>query len=345
MQEYLQNWYKQNKRDLPWRHTKDPYIIWLSEVILQQTRVVQGLPYFLKFSSAYPSIKDLAEAPLDDVMKLWQGLGYYSRARNMHHTANLIYEKYGNSFPTSYDEMIALKGIGPYTASAVASFSFNLPHAVLDGNVYRVLSRLFLIDEPINSTKGKKIFESLSTEFLDTKQPALHNQAIMELGALVCLPQNPKCAECPLHAFCEAFKKNIATEYPKKIKKQKPRDRYFNYLFIRHKNQTYLKQRLEKDIWLHLFEFPLIETSKKESLEEMLPQLKMILGAGKIKNIACTFESKHQLTHQTIWADFWELEMDSIKPKKEWVKLDLQEIKNYAVPRLLEKFLIKHNLQ
>ena len=331
MQKYLHNWYKQNKRDLPWRHTRDPYIIWLSEVILQQTRVVQGLPYFLKFSSAYPSIKDLAEAPLDDVMKLWQGLGYYSRARNMHHTANLIYEKYGNSFPTSYDEMIALKGIGPY--------------AVLDGNVNRVLSRLFLIDEPINSSKGKKIFESLSIEFLDIKQPALHNQAIMELGALVCLPQNPKCAECPLNAFCEAFKKNLASEFPKKIKNQKPRDRFFNYFFIKHKNQTYLKQRFEKDIWQHLFEFPLIETSQKESLEEMLLQLKTILGTEKIKSISCTFESKHQLTHQTIWADFWELEINTMKPQKEWVKVDLHEIKNYAVPRLLEKFLIKHNLQ
>lgn len=345
MQEYLQNWYIQNKRDLPWRHTQDPYIIWLSEVILQQTRVVQGLPYFLKFSSAYPSIKDLAEAPLDDVMKLWQGLGYYSRARNMHHTANLIYEKYGNSFPTSFDEMIALKGIGPYTASAVASFAFNLPYAVLDGNVNRVLSRLFLIDEPINSSKGKKIFESLSTEFLDTNQPALHNQAIMELGALVCLPQNPKCAECPLNTFCEAFKKNVASEYPKKIKKQKPRDRFFNYLYIKHKNQTFLKQRLKKDIWQHLFEFPLIETSQKESLEEILPQLKTIVGIENIKHISCTFESKHQVTHQTIWADFWELEMSTIKPQKEWVKVDLHEIKNYAVPRLLEKFLIKHNLQ
>jgi A/G-specific adenine glycosylase len=345
MQEYLQNWYIQNKRDLPWRHTQDPYIIWLSEVILQQTRVVQGLPYFLKFSTTYPSIKDLAEAPLDDVMKLWQGLGYYSRARNMHHTANLIYEKYGNSFPTSYEQMIALKGIGPYTASAVASFAFNLPYAVLDGNVNRVLSRLFMVDEPINSSKGKKIFESLSTEFLDINQPAMHNQAIMELGALVCLPQNPKCAECPLNTFCTAMKKNVASEFPKKIKKQKPRDRYFNYIFIKQNNQTFLNQRFEKDIWQHLFEFPLIETKKKESLEEMLPQLKTILDTDKINSISCTFESKHQLTHQTIWADFWEIEISKIKPQKEWLKVDLQEIKNYAVPRLLEKFLIKHNLQ
>ncbi len=345
MQQLLHTWYKNNKRDLPWRNVSNPYFIWLSEVILQQTRVAQGLPYYLKFITTYPTIKNLALAPLDDILKLWQGLGYYSRARNMHLTAKNIYTKYGNTFPTTHSDLLAQKGIGTYTAAAIASFAYNMPYAVLDGNVYRVLSRLFLIDEEINTSKGKKIFEALSNDFLDTKNPSTHNQALMELGALVCLPKKPNCAVCPLQLYCLACKQNVENEYPKKIKKQKPRDRYFNYIFIRHKNHTYITQRLDKDIWQNLYEFPMIESNKDEDTSMVLTRLKSIVNADNTENILLKYSCKHQLTHQTIWANFFEIHVTKINMKTEWIKIPIDEIKKYAVPRLLEKFMIKHTLQ
>ena len=214
----LISWYKKNQRDLPWRKTKDPYKIWLSEIMLQQTQVVQGLSYYLKFTEAFPTIKDLAKAPEDKVMRLWQGLGYYSRARNLHTTAKLVATEYKGFFPKTYDEIIALKGVGDYTAAAIASIAYDLPYAVVDGNVYRVLSRLFNLATPINSTQGKKEFQLLANELLNAKHAALHNSALMEFGALVCRPQNPQCETCVLQGHCLAFKNNTVAALPVKEK-------------------------------------------------------------------------------------------------------------------------------
>ena len=225
-------WYDQNKRDLPWRNTKDAYLIWLSEIILQQTRVDQGMDYYLKFAKEFPTVKHLAKADNEKVMKLWQGLGYYSRARNLHTTAKIISEKYHGKFPDEYSDILSLKGVGNYTAAAIASFAFNKPYAVVDGNVYRVLARVFGIESPIDSTQGKKEFETLATELLDRKKPASHNQAIMELGALQCKPVNPDCSICALNTMCFAYSKKRINELPVKAKKTKVRNRYFNYIVL-----------------------------------------------------------------------------------------------------------------
>jgi A/G-specific adenine glycosylase len=216
---HIINWYLKNKRDLPWRNTEDPYFIWLSEVILQQTREEQGMPYYLKFTERYATIKQLAAAKDDDVMKLWQGLGYYNRAANMLKTARLIVDEHGSAFPETYEELIELKGIGPYTAAAVSSFAFGEARAVVDGNVYRVLSRLFAIDEPVNSSKGKIVFAELANEIMDHKHPGAYNQGIMELGAVICKPRQPLCGECPIRLQCIAYEKKTIASYPVKRKK------------------------------------------------------------------------------------------------------------------------------
>lgn len=235
-------WYRTNKRDLPWRKTKNPYQIWLSEIILQQTRVEQGLSYYLKFIEKYPSIKDLANAPQDEVLKLWQGLGYYSRARNLHYTSKVITDKYKGEFPATYKEILDLKGIGEYTAAAISSFSFNLPYPVIDGNVYRVLSRVFDIDTPIDSTLGKKEFKELAYELINKNNPSEYNQAIMEFGALYCKPQSPDCENCIFTSTCLAFKTKKINELPVKSKKLKQKNRYFNYLVFIDEDYTYLKK-------------------------------------------------------------------------------------------------------
>lgn len=334
-------WYKKNKRDLPWRNTKDPYKIWLSEIMLQQTQVVQGLSYYLKFTETFPSIKDLAKAPEDKVMHLWQGLGYYSRARNLHTTAKVVSNEYKGKFPSNYDEIKALKGVGDYTAAAIASIAFDLPHAVVDGNVYRVLSRLFNCNTPINSTQGKKEFQQLADELLNHKQAALHNSALMEFGALVCRPQNPACDKCVLSRYCEGYRKNTVTHLPVKDKKIKIRNRYFHYFIFNYKDCVYISKRTKKDIWQNLYEFFLIETPKEESEDKLLKHKEWKLLAQDFKVLSITKLKKHILSHQHLYGTIYEIKIDKPLNHPALQKVKRSDVKHYAFPQLINKYLEK----
>ncbi len=334
-------WYLQHKRDLPWRNTTNPYPIWLSEIILQQTRVEQGLPYYQKFLQHYPTVSDLALADDDDVFKLWQGLGYYNRAANMLRTARLIHHNLNGKFPDTYEGLIKLKGIGPYTAAAIASFAYNLPHAVLDGNVYRVLSRLFGIEEPINTHSAKGIFSNLANELLNTDHPALHNQAIMEFGALLCKPKSPDCGNCPVRISCVAYKNNKVNQLPVKIPKRKPVDRYFNYIiYTDTSGKIPIRQRVESGIWNKLYEFPLIE-SDADGTVQFIETHEKLNGVKIIGSPQQIFKTKHQLTHQTIYATFWELQLKQLPNwlKEGFIWVDKLDIQQYPVPRLLDRFI------
>ena len=333
-EEEITRWYKLNKRDLPWRKTRDPYLIWLSEIILQQTRVNQGLSYYEKFSEKYPTVQDLANEKEDEVLKLWQGLGYYSRARNMHFTAKYIVENLNGKFPSSYDEILKLKGVGEYTAAAVASFSFDEKKAVLDGNVFRLLSRYFGIHLPIDSSAGKKEFKSLANDLILEKEPGTYNQAIMEYGALVCTPKVPGCKSCRLSINCEALSKNEVDILPLKSKKINKRDRFFNFLVITDGESAYLQQRLEKDIWIRLFQFPLLETEQEISSIE---NNSLIDSKHYLVNVS---DHKHLLSHQTIYAKFWLFKSETSLPQNSKFKIvSISEIHNYAVPKLIENYL------
>ncbi len=336
----LLNWYQVNKRDLPWRSTNDPYIIWLSEVILQQTRVDQGLPYFHRFSENYPTVRDFAEATEDEILRHWQGLGYYSRGRNMHKTARMVMEAHGGYFPRKYDDLIRLKGIGEYTAAAISSFSAGEPRAVVDGNVYRVLSRYFGISVPVNSSKGKKIFADVASELLDRDRPALFNQAIMEFGALQCKPRNPDCTGCPFRTECVARKENRIAELPVKIKANPPRVRYFNYLILDDNGRLAMMKRESRDIWQNLYEFPLIETSEQTLPDELLqgPEFRNFWG-GPGQAQAVTGPVIHQLSHQKIHAQF--IEVTGFKPadNQEVLWKFPDETEELAVPKLISDFL------
>lgn len=331
----LIKWYENHKRDLPWRHTKDPYQIWLSEIILQQTRVEQGMPYFFKFTNAFPTIKHLAAATEQEVLNLWQGLGYYSRGRNLHKTAQIIVNQHKATFPKTYDGLIKLKGVGPYTAAAIASFSFDLPHAVVDGNVFRVLSRYFGIDLAINSAEGKKTFERIAAEVLNIKQPALHNQAMMEFGALQCKPVAPKCSDCPLQLSCVARSEDKVHLLPVKEKKLKMRHRYFVYhVEINSKHQLAFERRNAGDIWEGLYQFPLREFSSEQ---EQLSYL------GDFKGLWKSPKFKHVLTHQKIEAYFV---LAPVKVKShEYNFYHLEEISQLPLPRLIDKFLDQHRAE
>ncbi len=347
LQKELLNWYLINKRDLPWRNTSNPYIIWLSEIILQQTRVQQGLPYFQKFIRKFPTLKKLANAQNQEIMKLWQGLGYYSRARNMHETAKTIICDHKGIFPDKYHEIIKLKGIGPYTAAAIASFAFNEPIAVVDGNVHRVLSRYYGINESINTSEGKKFFAQRAQNFLNKKDPASHNQAMMELGSEICRPQNPLCYSCPLSKNCIAFSLNQQDLFPKKEKKLQIKNRYLNYFCFSFKDEMAIYQRPAGDIWQNLFDLPLIESEREMENEEIVNALKQKkwFKAGKKLKLYLAMQTKHKLTHQNLFASFWFIELNQ-KPQLEndiiWVSKTA--VKKYAVSRLLEKFLSAQNL-
>lgn len=338
----LLSWYTKNRRDLPWRKTRDPYKIWLSEVILQQTRVQQGLPYYLAFVKKYPDVKKLATAPEDEVLKLWQGLGYYSRARNLHAAAKMVVKDFGGKFPENYEALRKLKGVGDYTAAAIASISFNERKAVVDGNVYRVLSRIFGIEEAIDSTKGKKIFTELANELISEKHPADHNQSIMEFGALQCIPKNPDCKNCPFVLHCHARKKKIIHLLPFKSQKTKVTDRWFYYLVIRHKGSIYLKQRKEKDIWQGLFDFPLIEMKEKTGEKKLMQskEWKSFFGNEKIAVRNFSEEIKHILSHQKLHTRFIEIELTKkVKGQKGWLYIKEKELKKYAVPVVIANYL------
>jgi A/G-specific adenine glycosylase len=333
------SWYGLNKRDLPWRHERDPYKIWLSEVILQQTQVIQGLSYYLKFVSAYPSVLDLAGAPEDEVLKLWQGLGYYSRARNLHAAANFIRTHHRGKFPEDYPSIRNLKGVGDYTAAAIASFAFDLAYPVIDGNVYRVLSRVFGIETPIDSTIGKKQFATLALELLNTTDPATHNQAIMEFGALCCRPLRPDCENCPVNGKCFALKNAMVSDLPVKSKKVKVKDRFFNYFILADPNNNILiNKRKNKDIWKGLYEFPLIETETELSVKSLLACAETKVFCGKQASLRfVSHVYKHKLTHQNLNTRFFVVANTELK--SEGIRIGLEKLDEFAFPRLIEKFL------
>ena len=331
-------WYLQNKRDLPWRTTLNPYHIWLSEIILQQTRVDQGMSYYLKFIDQYPTIANLAAASEEDVLKLWQGLGYYSRARNLHATAKKIHFEYHGIFPSDYDELLKLKGIGDYTASAIASICFDLPTAVVDGNVFRFLARYFNISTPINSTKGIKEFKQLAQELLDIEQPGTHNQAMMEFGARVCKPMAPDCDTCIFNTSCLARSKNKIKVLPVKLKKTKIVKKYFNYLVIETGNHsTFIHKRVE-GIWKNLYEFPLINSENELQISELIehPEFLDIVGDDKVSIQLFNDEQVvHKLSHQHLYTKFWIIKSKVVSPfSHPWNSID-----KFPVPTLIHNFL------
>ena len=339
----LADWYIENKRDLPWRDITDPYRIWISEIILQQTRVHQGLSYYIRFIEHFPTIARLAEADEDTVLKYWQGLGYYTRARNLHKAARQIMSGFNGIFPTEHSDIIKLAGIGEYTAAAISSFAYNQPYAVVDGNVYRVLTRLFGIHTPIDSNSGKKEIALLAQNLLSTSQPATHNQSLMEFGALQCVPSSPNCTICPLQSVCVAFEKNIVSLLPIKSKKKKSTHRFFNYLFINYQDKTYLQKRVAKDVWLNLFEFPLIESDRLLSASELIEDLAFKSIFNKVNEVEVHKISnpmKHILSHRVIFAQFFSIKISGDNETlNQFVQVPLVEIDRYAVSRLMEIFL------
>lgn len=336
----LQQWYEFNKRSLPWRQTNNPYLIWLSEIILQQTRVEQGLPYFEVFSKTYPTVFDLATAKEEEVLKLWQGLGYYSRARNLHETAKYVVEELNGEFPKSYDGLIQLKGIGPYTAAAIASFCYDEPRAVVDGNVYRVLARIFGIHTPINSSLGIKEFQQLANELLDPNKPSTHNQAMMEFGSQQCKPKAALCEKCFFNEKCYSYQKNTVSEFPVKEKKIKIKKRsLYYYIVLDSQKRTLLNKRVHKDIWQNLYDFPLIEQDEQPSIED----IKKLLAQKGIHDLQKhwvwnEYPVVHKLSHQELSVSFTVLEVtDNLEEYKEAVHWS--ELQSYAVPVLIENFI------
>jgi A/G-specific adenine glycosylase len=331
-------WYGQNKRELPWRATKDPYKIWLSEIMLQQTRVAQGMPYYHKFLEAFPTVYDLANAKEEKVLKLWQGLGYYSRARNLHATAKIVIDKYEGKFPSTYKELKGLKGVGDYTASAIASICFNVPEPVVDGNVYRVLSRYFGVDLPINSPKGVQYFKQLARDVMNTENIRDYNQGIMEFGAIQCAPKKPYCLLCPLNDGCVALKENKIGGLPVKLKKTKVKDRYFNYLVILDKDKcTLLEQRHGKGIWQNLYQFPLLESEYVLEIDELQEQIAQQSRLPSLQTIKLFNEKEivHKLSHQNLHTRFWILEArDTIKDGISW-----EQVHTFPVPVLIAEFI------
>ncbi|KQR69663.1 A/G-specific adenine glycosylase [Pedobacter sp. Leaf176] len=340
-QNELINWYLINKRDLPWRHTNDAYIIWLSEIILQQTRVEQGLPYFKKFLENFPTVADFAAAGEAKVLKLWQGLGYYSRGRNMHNTAQIVVNNYKGIFPTLHDDLIKLKGIGEYTAAAISSFSSGEARAVVDGNVFRVLARYFGIDTAINSIEGKKQFLILANELLLKDDPALYNQAIMEFGAIQCKPKSPDCNNCPLNTGCYARKNNAVGQLPVKLAKAPKKHRYFNYLVGVADGKVLVRERQAGDIWQHLYDFPCIEAIGFSKEEDEMLELKVKSAFGEESEITLISYKKHILTHQIIHVRFFALKnyIFNFNKQKElnWVSLNVLD--DLPQPNVIRNFI------
>ena len=334
-------WYEEHGRDLPWRQTRDAYRIWLSEVILQQTRVEQGLSYYLRFTEHFPTIDRLAEASEDEVLKLWQGLGYYSRARNLHAAARQVVTEFNGQFPTTYEAIRSLRGVGDYTAAAIASMSYDLPHAVVDGNVYRVLSRLLDIETPIDSTVGKRTFAALAEELLDKEHPATYNQAIMDFGATHCTPQNPACTTCPLADRCLALANNTVGSRPVKQGRTKVRDRYFHYLHLTSQGHTLLRRRGEGDIWQGLYEFPLMETPEAVDFATLCGSEPFCTWLGDCHYTVREMRpmTPHQLSHQRLHATFYRIEVDALPTIEGTIRIAEETLGDYAVARLTEKYL------
>ncbi len=342
MSEFSDNiliWYGENRRDLPWRNTKDPYLIWISEIILQQTRVSQGYDYYLSFVSRFPDVCSLASAPEDEVMRYWQGLGYYSRARNLHAAAKSM----NGTFPTTYEGVRALKGVGDYTAAAICSFAYGMPYAVVDGNVFRVLSRYFGIDTPIDSTTGKKLFTALAQDNLDESCPAEYNQAMMDFGALQCTPQSPACMYCPLAETCVAFRTGMAEELPVKQQKLSVKTRHFNYLWVKAGEYTYINKRTEKDIWQNLYELPLVESEHELSQIELLERMKPWLTDDEEIQLDLLIQGvKHVLTHRVIMANFYQVTLPPGSSSfSSFIMVKPESLASYAFPRLITSFFNK----
>ncbi len=333
----LRDWYKKNHRVLPWRGTRDPYKIWLSEIILQQTRVDQGLPYFMRFVEAYPDIVRLADAHPDEVLRLWQGLGYYSRARNLHEAARQVRDQYSGVFPADYQALRKLKGIGDYTAAAIGSFAFDLPYPVVDGNVYRFLARFTGESTPIDSNPGKKKFAEIAASLFDPDHAAEHNQAMMELGATVCKPSNPACDCCPFSLACHAYIHGSVEVFPVKSKKNQTRQRFLHYFFFHDGQSLLLRQRTGKDIWQGLFEFPLLETD-----DEAIPSPLLLPGwTDKQVNTSewQVVRLRHLLSHQELHASLQVIPCDVLPDLPGYLHVQQAELDRYALPRLLTRFL------
>ncbi|WP_405400574.1 A/G-specific adenine glycosylase [Maribacter sp. Asnod2-G09] len=336
------DWYHENKRSLPWRESTDPYKIWLSEIILQQTRVAQGTPYYLSFVENFPTVYDLANANEEQILKLWQGLGYYSRARNLHAAAKMVVKQYDGKFPDNYKKLLTLKGVGDYTASAISSICFNEAQAVVDGNVYRVLSRYYGIDTPINSTEGIKYFKSLAQKVMDPANIRDYNQGIMEFGAIQCSPKKPLCLHCPLNDSCVALEKGLVDALPVKLKKTKVRNRYFNFLIPIYKdaegNQfTSIHQRIGKGIWQNLWQFPLLESDNALEIEDITIRYKEVLVNMQSNEVLAYNENAivHKLSHQHLHTKFWLVYINDDFADK----IPVEKISDFPVPVLIADFI------
>lgn len=328
----LTAWYRKEGRELPWRGVGDPYKVWLSEIILQQTRVVQGMPYYFVFTKAFPTVKDLAEASEQEVLNLWQGLGYYSRARNLHAAAKYVVEDLGGEFPSSYKELIKMKGVGDYTASAIASIVFNEPKAVLDGNVFRVVSRLFLVEDNIADAKSRPVFAELANELLDKEHPGDFNQAMMDFGAMQCAPK-PMCASCTLQELCLAYQQGKQNDLPVKIKNLKRKKRYFHYLHLADERGTWMRERTGKDIWKGLYELVLLESEDEAFPKEQLEA--MGLEAPE-EGMQALFKKVHKLSHRDIIGTFYKLK--SPKVVAGYKMVGHHELESYPVSRLTDEY-------
>ncbi len=339
--EEIIRWYEINKRSMPWRETKDPYLVWISEIMLQQTRVNQALPFFNRFIAEFPDVFSLSKAKEDRVLRLWQGLGYYSRARNLHFTAKHLVRSFGGSLPENYQEIIALKGIGDYTASAILSISFNKPHPVIDGNVERVLSRYGGISDPVNSPEGKKKIRLLAEKFLDRLDPGTYNQAIMEFGSLQCVPSSPDCRICPLNESCFAFRKEKVDLLPVKLRKVPVKTRYLDFFFISDSKKVMIEKRVKNDIWKNLYQLPMIESAAQLSITRLRRDAAFVkmMGSSDMK-LEKLFEMSHPLTHQLLHIRVFstnpESRRDALFVDRKWVKID--QFDKYAFPKPLEIF-------
>jgi len=342
-------WYDSHNRKLPWRNTKSAYYIWISEIILQQTRVQQGLEYYYKFISHYPKIEDLAQANESEVLLLWQGLGYYSRARNMHYSAKYIVNNLDGIFPNEYEEIKKLKGVGDYTAAAIASFAFNLPYPAVDGNVLRVISRIFGVEENIMLSQTKKLITQIASEMMNNHEPAQFNQSMMEFGAIQCKSASPDCNSCPIQSACFAYNNNKVKDLPLKINTTKVRNRYFNYLIIRcssENNSILIQQRQKKDIWQNLYEFPLIESTKTIDESEIIKQLRALnICKSDIKFQFHSKEFKHKLSHQLLHIHFNIIECNHNTLKNDYKTIKIKDWDLFPFPEIINKnkdLIIKH---
>lgn len=340
----LLDWYKEHKRDLPWRETTDVYSVWISEVILQQTRVAQGSDYYVRFMRRFPNVRLLAEADEQEVLKLWQGLGYYSRARNMHTAAKQIVSRFNGRFPSHYSDILSLKGIGAYTAAAISSIAFNEPFAVVDGNVFRVIARLFAIETPIHTSDGKKTITEIAQQLIDRDHPGTYNQGIMDFGAVICTPRQPKCADCPLQSTCMAYSLGRVFDFPVINRKINIKNRYFNYFHIVDGDKTYLQKRDHADIWKNLYEFPLIETSSPADFMqlEQMPEFRELFSGIPSLSVDYPLTLKHQLTHQVIHTHFYRVtipEQFTYRQPGKVIEIEKEKLSDYPISRLTHKYL------